>query len=263
MNAHLEKRLQHGVEFSAVYTWSKSMDNASNEGPGFLSNQTDPADPRAEYGLSDFDLRNRFTFLGTWSLPNPKGGALLRNALGNWQANGIFTWHTGFPWTPVIGVPSVALVNGASQIAPTRPTGYGPLSGAPASALALNSCSNSAFEHGSNFPQGGANYFVYGTPGTPGIERNSFGGPCYRDVDMSFAKQITFAPHDHPMLLRFQANLYNIFNLTDLAPLSFGSSETTISNVTTAGTHVINPLFGLAPAADNGRVVEFFGRVEF
>jgi hypothetical protein len=82
-------------------------------------------------------------------------------------------------------------------------------------------------------------------------------------VDMSFAKQVTFGIHDHPTLLRFQANLFNIFNLTNLAPLEFGSPETTISNVTTPGTHVINPLFGLAPASDNGRVVEFFARIEF
>lgn len=263
MNVHLEKRLQHGLNFSAVYTWSKSMDNASEEGPGFLSNQTDPADPRAEYGPSDFDLRGRFSLVGTWSLPNPKGNGLIKNVIGNWQANGVFTMHTGFPWTPVIGVPSVALVNGASTIAPTRPTGYGPGSGAPANVPALNGCSNGAFETGSNFPLGGANYFVYGTPGPPGVGRNSFNGPCYRDVDMSFAKQVTFSFGEHAALLRFQANLYNIFNLTNLTPLSFGSPETTISNVTTAGTNVINPLFGLAPAADNGRVVEFFARIEF
>jgi len=263
MNAHLEKRLQYGFDLSAVYTWSKSMDNASNEGPGFVTNQTDPAQPQLEYGPSDFDLRQRFSLEGTWNLPNPKSTGLMKNVLGNWQANGILTLHSGFPWTPVIGVPSVELVNGASQIAPTRPTGYGPNSGAPVTSNALNSCSNGAFEHGTNFPQGGANYFVYGTPGPPGIQRNSFNGPCYRDVDMSFAKQATFGIRDHKALLRFQANLYNIFNLTDLAPLAFGSPETTISNVTTAGTHVINPLFGLAPAADNGRVVEFFARVEF
>ena len=263
LNVHLEKRLQHGFNFSAIYTWSKSLDNASNEGPGFLSNQTDPGNPRSEYGPSDFDLRNRFSFVGTWTLPTPTRNALLRNALGNWQANGIFTWHSGFPWTPVIGVPSVALVNGASQIAPTRPTGYGPGSGAPADDYALNDCSNSAFETGSNFPKGGANYFVYGTPGPPGVGRNSFRGACYRNLDMSFAKQIMFAPRDHNVTVRFQANMYNIFNLTNLTPISFGSAEATISNVTAAGTHVVNPLFGLAPAADNGRIIEFLGRIEF
>jgi hypothetical protein len=263
LNVHLEKRMEHGFQISGVYTWSKSMDNASNEGPGFLTNQTDPGDPGAEYGPSDFDLRQRFSLEGTWTLPTPKGNALMRNALGNWQANGVLTLHTGFPWTPVIGVPSVALVNGASQIAPTRPTGYGPASGAPANQYALSDCSDSAFERGSNFPLGGANYFVYGTPGAPGVGRNSFSGPCYKDLDMSFAKQVTFAPHDHNIVFRFQANLYNILNWTDLTPLQFGSAETTVSNVTTAGTHVVNPLFGLAPAADNGRVVEFFGRLEF
>jgi hypothetical protein len=263
LNVHVVKQAQHGLQFSAVYTWSKSMDNASNEGPGFVTNQTDPGDPRAEYGPSDFDLRQRFTLEGTWALPTPKRNALMRNALGNWQANGLLTLHSGFPWTPVVGVPSVALVNGASQIAPTRPTGYGPGSGAPANQYALNSCSNTAFEHGSNFPQGGANYFDYGTPGQPGVGRNSFNGPCYKDLDMSFAKQISFAPHDHNIAFRFQVNLYNILNWTDLTPLAFGSAETTVSNVTTSGTHVVNPLFGLAPAADNGRVVEFFGRLEF
>lgn len=263
LNVHLEKRLQHGFNFSAIYTFAKSLDNASNEGPGFLTNQTDPGNPRSEYGPSDYDLRNRFSFVGTWTLPSPKRNALLRNTLGNWQANGIYTWHSGFPWTPVIGVPSVALVNGASQIAPTRPTGYGPLSGAPANDYALNDCSTSAFEHGTNFPKGGANYFTYGTPGAPGVGRNSFGGPCFKNVDMSFAKQATFAPHDHNMTVRFQANMYNIFNLTNLTPISFGSPEATVSNTTTAGTHVVNPLFGLAPGADNGRVIELLGRIEF
>jgi hypothetical protein len=261
MNVHLEKRLQHGFDFSGVYTWSKSMDNASNEGPGYVTNQTDPGNPQAEYGPSDFDQRNRITLLGTWTLPSPSSNGLMKNVLGGWQANGIFTWHTGYPWTPVIGVPSVALVNGASVIAPTRPTQYG--IGTPAGGPALNGCSNGDYEHGGNFPQGGANYFNYGTPGTPGVGRNSFNGPCYKDLDMTFAKQVTFRMMDHSGLIRFQANFFNILNLTNLTPLAFGSPETTISNTTTAGTHVINPLFGLAPSADIGRTIEFQGRIEF
>lgn len=261
MNVHLEKRLQHGFDFSGVYTWSKSMDNASNEGPGFVTNQTDPGSPRAEYGPSDFDQRNRITLLGTWTLPSPGGNGLMKNVLGNWQANGIFSWHTGYPWTPVIGVPSVALVNGASQIAPTRPTQYA--AGTPAGVTALNGCSNSEYEHGGNFPLGGANYFNYGTPGPPGVGRNSFNGPCYKDLDMTFAKQVTFKVMDHSALIRFQANFFNLLNLTNLTPLAFGSPETTISNVTAAGTHVVNPLFGLAPSADLGRTIEFQGRIEF
>jgi Carboxypeptidase regulatory-like domain len=255
LNVHLEKRMQHGVTFSGVYTWSKSLDNASNEGPGFETNQTDPGNPKSEYGPSDFDVRNRITAFAVWSIPSPSGNGWKKQVLGNWQANAIYTWHTGFPWTPVIGVPSVVLVNGASQIAPTRPTGY--------NGLASNNCSNNAYIHGSNFPLGGANYFTYGTPGPPGIGRNSFNGPCYQDTDVSLAKQITFAPWGHQTLIRFQANFYNIFNSTNLSPIAFGSQEATISNNTTPGSHDINPLFGIAPSADSGRVIDFFARLQF
>lgn len=264
LNVHVEKRIQYGLQFSATYTWSKSMDNASNEGPGFLSNQTDPAHPRTEYGPSDFDVRNRFTAEGLWTIPGPKHNMLLASALGGWQINGIYTWHTGYPWTPVIGVPTVALVNGAAVLSPTRPTGYGPGSGAPAASFARSSCSNNAFIHGGNFPLGGANYFTYGTAGAPGIGRNSFRGPCYMDTDMSLAKEVSFNlwPH-HSALFRFTANFYNIFNHTNLQPISFGSAESTISYTTTPGTHVVNPLFGLSPGTDSGRVIDFSGRIQF
>ena len=252
LNAHVEKRMQHGVEFTAAYTWSKSMDNSSNEGPGSLSNQTNPAFPKTEYGPSDFDVRNRFTAAGVWTLPTPKGGLLVREGLGGWQINGVYTWHTGFPWTPTVGVPSVLLVNGAAQIQPTRPLGYKGGAG--------NSCANSAYIHGTNFPLGGPAYFTYagnglpsGATGQPGIGRNSWNGPCYLDTDMSFAKQVTMHVADHDALLRFQGNFYNIFNHTNLQPLSFGTNETNISQ----------PVFGLAPLADNGRVIEFQLRAQF
>ena len=263
LNAHLEKRLQHGVNFSAVYTWSKSMDNASEEGPGFESNQTDPGNDAAEYGPSDFDVRHRFTAEGTWTLPGPSKNTMLKEVLGNWQLNGVFTFHTGFPWTPVVGVPSVAIINGASTIAPTRPTGYGPGSGSPANADAGNACGNNNFIQGGNFPLGSASYFAYGTPGPPGIGRNHFNGPCFIDTDLSAAKQVTFSIRDHQALLRFQANTYNVFNHTNLQPISFGSNEAYVSFTDTPGTHVNNPLFGLSPGADNGRVIEFFARLQF
>jgi len=82
-------------------------------------------------------------------------------------------------------------------------------------------------------------------------------------VDMSFAKQLTFNVRDHPTLIRFQANFFNILNMTNLQPITFGSTEALISTSPNAGTHVNNPLFGLSPGADSGRVIEFFGRVQF
>ncbi len=257
LNVSLTKQMQHGIEVSANYTWSKSLDNASNEGPGSETNQTNPAFPQTEYGPSDFDQRHHVTVFGLWTLPGPTGHGLKAQVLGGWQANGIFTFGTGYPWTPTIGVPSVALVNGAAVISPTRPLGYGGNAGLP---NASNSCSNHAYIHNGNFPLGGPAYFAYAgnhlpanATGQPGIGRNSWNGPCYLDTDTSFAKQFSFSPMGHPTIFRFQANIYNIFNKTNLQPLTFGSPETNISN----------PLFGLSPASDSGRVIEFFGRLQF
>ena len=80
---------------------------------------------------------------------------------------------------------------------------------------------------------------------------------------MSFAKQVTFHVVHHSVLFRFQANAFNVLNLTNLQPISYGSPEATISYDTAPGSHVVNPLFGLSPGADNGRVIEFFGRLQF
>ena len=264
LNGHLEKRLQHGLNFSAVYTWSKSMDNASEEGPGFASNQTDPANPRAEYGPSDFDVRHRVQRGGNVDAAEPQSNTLVKEVLGNWQVNGIYTWHTGFPWTPVIGVPSVALVNGASTIAPTRPTGYGPRSGAPAKrAVPTISCSNSDFIHGGNFPDGGANYFVYGTPGPPGIGRNHFNGPCYHGHRYERGQAGDVQHPRSPGAVPVPGQLYNILNHANLQPIGFGSTRGARLDNPSAGTHVNNPLFGFSPGADSGRVIEFFGRMQF
>ena len=246
LNVTINKRMSHSYSVNATYTYSKSLDQASNEGPGSLSNQTDPAHPETEYGPSDFDNRHRVTVSGIWDLPKYHDGhGFVGSVVSGWDINGIFQYHTGFPWTPVTGVPTVAVVQSASTIAPTRPTAY--FGGAH------NSCSNSAFINGSNFPGGGKQFFQTGIPGPPGIGRNSFTNPCYLDTDLSAAKSQSFSVFGHEAAARFQANFYNVFNKTNLAPILAGTQNATIEN----------SLFGLSPAADAGRVIDFFVRLDF
>lgn len=246
VNTQLTKRYHRGFQLNFIYTYAKSMDQLSNEGPSALSNQTNPAHPVTEYGPSDFDVRHRVTLSGLWELPKYRNGrGLLGQVLSGWQMNGIYTWHTGFPWTPVTGKPSVQYIQSAATISPTRPIGYYGGAG--------NDCSNSAYKTGSNFSGGGAKYFNTSTSGAPGIGRNSWNGPCYMSTDMSFAKQQAFSVVSHEMQLRFQANFYNTFNQTNLSPITLGSNAATIENT----------LFGLSPSADAGRVIEFLVRLQF
>ncbi len=61
------KRLSRGLQVDASYTRSKSLDTNSLNSTGFAIQN--PADIADEYGLSDFDARNRFVLSGSYSLP--------------------------------------------------------------------------------------------------------------------------------------------------------------------------------------------------
>jgi hypothetical protein len=76
------KQMQHGVQVNTTYTWARSMDNASNEGPGSTTNQTNPAFPATEYGPSDFNVKNLVNVVALWSLPSPNGNAIKKAVLG-------------------------------------------------------------------------------------------------------------------------------------------------------------------------------------
>lgn len=255
MNAHLSKRMRHGFLFDVIYTWSKSMDQVSNgDQADALANQTYPMDNRTELGPSDYDVRNRITASGLWTIPGTHGGNSLVNAITNgWQINGVYTYHTGFPFTPVTyalhGLPTV---QNTSTVTPVRPLAY--------YGGARSGCSNSLFEPGPGnmFAAGGATYFDITPPangaGTrPGIGRNSFRGPCYHDADLSFAREQHLKWLGEAGLVRFQANLYNALNTLNLTPFAFASNAAIIENSE----------FGQAQSADAGRVIEFLARFQF
>ncbi|HMG84135.1 MAG TPA: TonB-dependent receptor [Terracidiphilus sp.] len=262
MNAQLRHSAGHGVSFSMVYTWSKALDQVSNGDLADASaNQTNPVDNRSEWGPSDFDARNRITTTALWDVPKiHTSNGLTDTLLNGWQVNGIYTWHGGFPYTPVtFNLATSALVPGSGVVSPTRPLAY--------SGGVVQGCSNDLYMNGTDFPNrggdgtaGGTNYFNT-TPPTnshkyvPGIRRNSFRGPCYKDLDMSFAKQFAHDFGEHHTLLRLQMNVFNVLNLLQLQPITNGNSN--------PGANINNQFFGYAQGADSGRVIELNGRIQF
>jgi hypothetical protein len=116
--------------------------------------------------------------------------------------------------------------------------------------------SNDAFITGSNFPGGGAVFFDTSAPNgrLPGIGRNSFRGPKYRDIDLTVAKKFGL-----PGLLgeganfEVKANLFNVFNILNLEPFGFNTDST----------NVTNPNFGKSLKGLSGRVIEIQGRINF
>ncbi|HLK21462.1 MAG TPA: TonB-dependent receptor, partial [Bryobacteraceae bacterium] len=247
----LRRNYDHGLQFIFNYRWSKSLDNSSYEGPGFVTNQTYPQNNRLEWGPSDFDVRQLYNLATVWDIPAPsRFHGFWKSALGGWQLAPVITWHTGFPWTPVIGQ-SVETPGGPS-LSPIRPTVY--LGGAGMSQ------SNDALMTGRNFPNtcnnanAGACFFNITAGGPPGIGRNSFRGPHFFQTDFSFAKN-TRLPFffGETSNLELRANFFNIFNQLNLQPFSFSGG----------GTHPDDPFFGISPGALAGRVVELQAKFSF
>jgi hypothetical protein len=245
--ASLSRRFSKGLAFDVNYRWAKSIDIVSNENPTAATNPTFPLDVRQERGPSDYDVRHNLIVSAIWDLPFFRNQHdLAGKILGGWELSGIGTFHTGFPWTPVIGQCVSTL--GPPQC-PTRPTAY--FGGAGTSS------SNDAFITGSNFPGGGAQFFDTSAPNAgqlPGIGRNSFRGPKYRSIDLTVAKRFGL-PNAFGEAANFEvkANFFNIFNILNLQPLGFNTDSTNVQN----------PNFGRSLLGLSGRVVEIQGRINF
>jgi len=56
IQAHVEKRLSHGLQVGFSYTFSHSTDEQS--GMGLFYNGSNPLNLRSGYGLSDFDRKH-------------------------------------------------------------------------------------------------------------------------------------------------------------------------------------------------------------
>jgi len=256
LNVHLLRQFSRGFSLDATYTWSKSIDMLSAEGPGAQSNQTDPVHAQnTEYGPSDYDARHHFVVSGLWTLPIfPKSHGVLHSIFGGWQLGGILTAYTGFPWTPVTGFQnSVAAVTSAATINPVRPVGY--FNNANA-----NGGSNRCFMNGCQFggtsqtsPIVGTSYFDISHSGAPGIGRNSFRGPGFFSTDASLSKRFALPFIHEGAALEFNAYAYNVFNQLNLVPFGFADLDT----------HVENANFGRPSGALAGRQIELQARFTF
>lgn len=93
LQATLTKRLSHGLSFIAGYTYAHGLDNGSLNRFGLLPQNS--SDVNAEYGSSDFDVRNRFTLTATYNIPGIKGFAQM---LEGWSVNSIISVQSAQPW---------------------------------------------------------------------------------------------------------------------------------------------------------------------
>jgi hypothetical protein len=199
--ATISKRMGHGLSLLSAYTWAKSIDDATDP-VGFTGDTGGPQnayDLRQERALSIFDIRHRLTIGYTYEVPS-----LGKNAwLNGWQVNGIATFQSGQPFTPLLGFdPSLTASQGArpnyvpgafiskdGQIFINPDLPLDPVRKIPVALI----------------PAAGQ----YGTLG-----RNSFTGPGYKNVDVSLLKDTMLR---EGLRMQVRGEVFNVFNTTNLA----------------------------------------------
>jgi len=243
LQADLAKRLGHGVEFHAAYTWGKSIDTLSatesdDAFPNGLLNQLF-FDQRTSRGLSDFDVGQNLVVDITWELPSPAWRSKTANwALGGWQLVGLYKASSGQPFTPILGGDPVGtkldetgehpdLVPGCNPIDRNFKKNPSPIYlnancfALPMATPAIAAqCQTFGFRApGTNGPTDPGSAGIAGTCANlwGNLGRNFLIGPGVSNLDFSAIKDNLVRRISETFNVQFRAEFFNIFNRANFA----------------------------------------------
>lgn len=215
LQASLRINQWHGLTSTFNYTWSHSIDDAS-DGEDFVPNASQPNDSSGPIGFnrgnSNFDVRNRFTWNFIYEFPNP---AAMKKITNGWGVNGIVTIQAGQPFQ--LNYNFEDDYDGSGEFF-GRPDVVAPIhySSDPRNFLDLTSfavpCTLDGLGTSAQncvFSATTGNSMHFGNEG-----RNSLLGPHFRQFDFSIFKN-TAITERLKLELRFEA--YNIFNHPNFA----------------------------------------------
>lgn len=231
LQTSMTKRLSHGLDFLASYTFSKTLDYTSGTGGlssldlDFLGN--DQTNPRSSYGLADFDRKHRFVTSFLYQPPALKAGPdFLHPIFSHWQFSGVMVLQSGLPITVIDSTAASAYGNlvGFSR---AECRGLNPASSGSVTSRLNGYFNPAAFAPAPTIGDGTG----FGNCGV-GILR----GPDQRNLDLGIQRGF---PIKEKATLDFRAEFFNFTNtpkfglpVNDFAagPKSFGLITTTSGN---------------------------------
>ena len=212
----VEKRYSNGLQLSANYTWSKSIDDSSTydgnvawlaNGPNSGTNIQDPNRAYLERSLSTFDIPQQVKFEYSYDLPFGRGRLFFNKMsrpmdliFGGWKTAGVWTIHDGFPL-------QFTVVNGGTPIwtyGQQRPNLAGPpeFSGGPESNWINNYFANP------NVFQTPAPYTLGNAPRAVGSVRS----PFFFNNNLSILKEFGLSTSHESLKLEVRLEAQNAFN---------------------------------------------------
>jgi hypothetical protein len=187
-----------GIFVRSNYTWSKALGIGGAEYEG-SNGPRDPFNYGIDYGPLDFDVRHNWITSFIWQpLYGHQFRPLVSQVVSGWQLGGIYTLHTGTPFTlssgldnslTGIGGDTPDVVPGVSQRVSNQSKTNNPLWFNP-----------DAFQEN-----------AIGTFGQVG--HNALYGPGYQNVDFNLQKNFRFFERYG---LEFRSSFYNAFNHINL-----------------------------------------------
>jgi hypothetical protein len=275
-----QKRLGHGLQLQANYTWSGCMDTVSNGGflpfssTGIISPL--PGELGRQYGPCDYDVRHNFTATSVYELPRITHSHPLGLVANGWQVSGTLLFHSGLPFS-VVSTPYSAdgngIVNGSgpqfASLVPGVPVyEHQAIPGVtqPGTIQWLNpDAFVSTVDPSTGACAGGssAQNCQFGNLG-----RNALRGPAFVWSDFYLTKRFKISER---MKLRIEWQMFNVFNHVNLALPSVlnagipGKPATqTGFGAITGSTSPPTGLLGVGLGGDSTpRMIAFQARLEF
>ncbi|HLV86008.1 MAG TPA: carboxypeptidase regulatory-like domain-containing protein [Candidatus Sulfotelmatobacter sp.] len=210
LQASLEKRFSHGLQFSAAYTFSKSIDEASSF-EGILN----PLPNAHNRSLSLFDARHRFVISYLWNVPAPKYTGFMGKLVDGWSLSGITTYQTGFP-IRLTSSSDNELMNSYDFELPGEPDQLSRFSRQSPQKNSNYYFNPQAFTENTSDPTCGGNPYagcydpsLFGRVGT--APRTICCGPGISETDFALIKLVPVTEKTH---FEFRGELFNVFNHT-------------------------------------------------
>jgi Carboxypeptidase regulatory-like domain/TonB-dependent Receptor Plug Domain len=237
MEVQVNKKMSHGFELGASYTWSRAIDGGDGAiaSDSFLNSIPSLLYflPKTRRGPSDFNVTNNLTLNYLWNIPSPLHGFGARATQG-WQVGGILTVRSGLPFTPLVGGDTLGLSD-------TQPFNYPDRLSGPGCSSLVN-------------PRNVQQYIklqCFAAPNPLNLlgnaGRNVVVGPGLLNLDFSLIKETKI---NERLSLEFRAEAFNIINHANFnAPVD----TSTLFDATGAQ----NSSAGLLDTVGPGRQIQF------
>jgi hypothetical protein len=260
LQTSITKRMQHGFQLQASYTWSKNLDEVNGEGGNDVFELQLPTDNQhnllSSYGLAGDDRDQRAVLNFTWAAPKfSSAPRLARYALTDWEFSGIGLIQSGAALSVFDGnAGSVyGLLGGEvrAQRTGSNPSTHGSLF----SRVTNGYLDPAAFTRAPEAPNGTSLADQdFGNSGV-GIVR----GPGQHNLDMAVERVFPVREHSS---FRFRAEFFNVTNTPQFGNpnTGLGYGDPTLPNPAVSGT--FGKIFSEADGP-HPRIIQFAAKYLF